>query len=605
MPNPPSPLSISTNSPSTQVPVTAVRVDNWHRDTNGANQPKQQPTPETAEKATGKKSNNSPSSPRNFKGLFSGKSDKYENNSNSRHGGATGSVSTSDLNRTVPIVRPYPVGSNDSTPSLSQGKPLDETASTKSAASGVPESVRSDDDHARIKSNSSSNVIDQSAYRKDNKGGSSSNLGRKGSLRQNQNLRPTFNRRFREDSDPKTAPLRAERGFQEALSAQQLRNRSADRSAIDSEDESTALPSAHKSSSFNSQTSFLSNVKQHGARAADGLGKAGKGFWGKFNRSGSSHEKETSPSAPHAGHGALHVIQLPLIEQTRKTRIKRTMDLARDKTEFWMPALPYRCIDYLNHYGVESEGLFRIPGSITEVKMLQAKFDSGPYYDLDLLEQAAQSGVLIDVNAVASLLKAWLRDMSTSLLPEDVQRRIQEEAPNQTETPQLMRDELSKLPPYNYYLLFAVTCHISLLHSHCAVNKMHYQSLQVCFAPCMKIDRYIFEFLVRDWRNCWQGCWTELDFLEEEQEILEGRKIPSSITSRTNQPSSQPNSRPTTSRSPERRAPAPPPPPPSASSEGQREVAQPFAQDLGGKMYSSRQQSPPPKLDPVPPITRM
>lgn len=82
----------------------------------------------------------------------------------------------------------------------------------------------------------------------------------------------------------------------------------------------------------------------------------------------------------------------------------------------------------------------------------------------------------------------------------------------------LLRDELSKLPPYNYYLLFAITCHLNLLHSYVEQNKMDYRNLCICFQPCMKIDSFCFQFLVCDWKNCWQGCWTEKEWLEKERE---------------------------------------------------------------------------------------
>lgn len=37
----------------------------------------------------------------------------------------------------------------------------------------------------------------------------------------------------------------------------------------------------------------------------------------------------------------------------------------------------------------------------------------------------------------------------------------------------------------------------------------------------MKIDAYCFHFLVCDWKNCWQGCWTEKEYLQVEKEMDE------------------------------------------------------------------------------------
>lgn len=95
---------------------------------------------------------------------------------------------------------------------------------------------------------------------------------------------------------------------------------------------------------------------------------------------------------------------------------------------------------------------------------------------------------------------------------------IAEKCMGATTAPQMLKDELSKLPPFNYYLLFAITCHLSLLHSYVDKNKMDYRNLCICFQPCMKIDGFCFQFLVCDWKNCWQGCWTEKEYLAIELE---------------------------------------------------------------------------------------
>jgi len=98
--------------------------------------------------------------------------------------------------------------------------------------------------------------------------------------------------------------------------------------------------SASSSGNFreNNGSHLLTNLKNMSSKAADGLGKAGKGAMEKFGRSGSTTTKEEEPYV-------IHVINLPLVEQTRRTRIAQRLADSRDKTEFWMPALPWRCIE--------------------------------------------------------------------------------------------------------------------------------------------------------------------------------------------------------------------------------------------------------------------
>lgn len=305
---------------------------------------------------------------------------------------------------------------------------------------------------------------------------------------------------------PKTAPMK--QSFRDQIQAAEthsIRNRSADRMGHeDSRHNATfgqPLGSAQRDGS-----SLFANIQQTGRGVGDRLGKAGRGLFNKMTRSGSTNERELVLDE----HYVCTTINLPLVRQTRKTRIAKKLELSKDKTEYWMPALPWRCIDYLNMQ-CEQEGLYRVPGSNRDIKTWQRRFDTE--YDINLFE--AQD--LYDVNTIASMFKAWLRDLPDELFPKAIQARIAKECHGAQETPQLLKDELSKLPPFNYYLLFAITCHLSLLHSYADHNKMDYRNLCICFQPCLKIDAFCFQFLVIDWKECWQqGCWTEKEYLLEE-----------------------------------------------------------------------------------------
>jgi len=119
------------------------------------------------------------------------------------------------------------------------------------------------------------------------------------------------------------------------------------------------------------------------------------------------------------------------------------------------------------------------------------------------------------------MLKAWLRELPDELFPKAAQDRIARECAGSKQVPQLLIDELSNLSPFNYYLLFAITCHLSLLLAHSDKNKMDFRNLCICFQPCMKIDAFCFKFLVCDWRDCWKGCASEARFIEEEYALFD------------------------------------------------------------------------------------
>ncbi|EAS28799.3 rho GTPase activator [Coccidioides immitis RS] len=311
----------------------------------------------------------------------------------------------------------------------------------------------------------------------------------------------------------KTAPLQPERSFNDAMGST-VRNRSADRPPAEERSNYSRRERAHAgamiSSSLNQVTgsSLFNNLKQTSSGAADRLGRAGKGFFGKITKSNSIHERELVTDDSYV----CSVINLPLVEQARRTRISKRLEASKDKTEYWMPALPWRCIDYLNFKGCEEEGLYRVPGSGKEIKHWQRRFDTE--LDINLFDEPD----LYDVNTIGSMFKAWLRELPDEIFPKATQAMIAEKCAGATKAPQLLKDELSKLPPFNYYLLFAITCHLSLLHSYVDKNKMDYRNLCICFQPCMKIDGFCFQFLVCDWKNCWQGCWTEKEYLAKELE---------------------------------------------------------------------------------------
>lgn len=99
---------------------------------------------------------------------------------------------------------------------------------------------------------------------------------------------------------------------------------------------------------------------------------------------------------------------------------------------------------------------------------------------------------------------------------------MQREAkPSDEPVSQLIRAELQKLPPFNYYLLFAITCHLSLLLSHEDKNKMSLDNLYRCFNQSLNLEGRLFYTLVGDWRQCWAGCLTENEYLKAEYDYLQ------------------------------------------------------------------------------------
>ena len=95
---------------------------------------------------------------------------------------------------------------------------------------------------------------------------------------------------------------------------------------------------------------LLANLKNRSDKASNGLQKAKISWLSRKNRKTTGTGKDSGTpkdSVPGKEDGKYipRVLNLPLIEQTRFTRIAPRLEYSKDKTEFWMPALPWRCIE--------------------------------------------------------------------------------------------------------------------------------------------------------------------------------------------------------------------------------------------------------------------
>jgi len=132
------------------------------------------------------------------------------------------------------------------------------------------------------------------------------------------------------DEDPRASPRAAPIDTDKILHSA-MRGKSSDRGATSKE---------NKPSSWNENTNMMSSIKSTGSQAAGGISRASRGLFSKFtSRQPSNDEKQEEYK--------LKVIELPVMEQARRTRICKKISDAKDKTEYWMPALPYRCIEYV------------------------------------------------------------------------------------------------------------------------------------------------------------------------------------------------------------------------------------------------------------------
>ncbi|KAF3916677.1 Beta-chimaerin [Dactylellina cionopaga] len=232
----------------------------------------------------------------------------------------------------------------------------------------------------------------------------------------------------------------------------------------------------------------------------------GQSIWGKLT---SKNPKSavfapanfgTFPSKPR-----IDVVGMPLHEATIKTRVAKELVAGVDASAYWLPAMAYRLIAYLNVHGPEEQGIYRVPGSTAAVDKMRDEFAAR--HDFDLFQDPPD-----DVNTASSLLKSFVRSLPEPILTPKFQEDLFEKVREQRDAkqpPQTFVDMLSSLPPQNYYLLQVLTNHLSNVRLAEDVTRMGLSNLAMIFCSTMKLDRYIFHWLVGSWSDCWGGCWAE------------------------------------------------------------------------------------------------
>ncbi|SGY18971.1 BQ5605_C014g07523 [Microbotryum silenes-dioicae] len=203
---------------------------------------------------------------------------------------------------------------------------------------------------------------------------------------------------------------------------------------------------------------------------------------------------------------------------------KRDEDpITGDEAKSWLPAVAYRCLQYLEEWGKKEEGIYRIPGRSNMINQLRALFDAG--MDKDLRE--IHPGDL-DPHAVASLLKLWLRELPESLISSQLEAAVdmltqeaigysasssnflyQQQAPPTTgglidgRAPKPYLEKLRELfgngmPAEHFYLLRGLSYHLARLSSYSSTNKMTLSNLRLILSPTFRLSPVFVQVLVED-----------------------------------------------------------------------------------------------------------
>ncbi|KAF9928493.1 hypothetical protein FBU30_002342 [Linnemannia zychae] len=154
-----------------------------------------------------------------------------------------------------------------------------------------------------------------------------------------------------------------------------------------------------------------------------------------------------------------------------------------------VPAILVRCTEFLEAKGIDEVGLYRVPGSHASVQKLKLMFDSGKDHNLLTMDG-------IDPNDIATLLKLYLRELPTPLLPAVFLEQFQTLLSTDRQICHNLRGILIGLPRPNYVVLSYLCHHLSRIAAHSEKTKMNVSNLGVVFAPTLSIGSVLFKALL-------------------------------------------------------------------------------------------------------------
>ncbi|KAL9037255.1 MAG: hypothetical protein Q9180_003823 [Flavoplaca navasiana] len=148
-----------------------------------------------------------------------------------------------------------------------------------------------------------------------------------------------------------------------------------------------------------------------------------------------------------------------------------------------IPLVVYQCLQAVELYGLNVEGIYRLSGSAMHISKLRAIFDNDP----SQVDFRNPESFFHDVNSVAGLLKQFFRELPDPLFTHQHFQDFIEAAHIDDDVTR--RDSIhaivNSLPDPNYATLRALTLHLHRVQEHSAANRMNSGNLAICFGPTL------------------------------------------------------------------------------------------------------------------------
>lgn len=252
-------------------------------------------------------------------------------------------------------------------------------------------------------------------------------------------------------------------------------------------------------------------------------------FWG-FGSKPSSGESETAfPTFPvadpvlskgtHGGSGAVHPLLAPAPRPIFGVSLQEAVSVAKVRDDLELPAIVFRTIEFVeSRQGLQEEGLYRLSGSSAVIKGLKDRFNVEG--DVNLLETKEH----LDVHAVTGLLKLFLRELATPIIPHALQQEFVNAAGarsiSRCRTASSLRDPdlpqrsdratalgriCTRLPLPNYTLLRFLSAHLIHVVENESINRMTVRNISIVFSPTLAMPVALFSLFLTEFDGVFEA----------------------------------------------------------------------------------------------------
>ncbi|KAG8238832.1 hypothetical protein J437_LFUL018708 [Ladona fulva] len=144
-----------------------------------------------------------------------------------------------------------------------------------------------------------------------------------------------------------------------------------------------------------------------------------------------------------------------------------------------IPLLLEKCVRFIEEEGLDSEGIYRVPGNRAHVELLFQKFDEDPTFNIHDLD--------IPVNAVATALKDFFSKRLPPLLTQEIMAELEDISVKTDRSCRLLalRGLLKKLPRVHFEVLKFIFQHFVKISENCKLNSMDSKNLAICWWPTL------------------------------------------------------------------------------------------------------------------------